>query len=52
MNSYLVETDDFTVPISYNILVGEPKSKYSHRQYQSGSIVNASTNPAISKAYP
>lgn len=61
MNSYLVETDDFTAPISYNILVGELKSKYSHRQYQkryfhvivtSGSMVIASTNPAISKTYP
>lgn len=61
MNSYLVETDDFTAPINYNILVGSIRSKYGHGQYQkryfhiivtSGSMVIASTNPAISKTYP
>lgn len=61
MNSYLVETDDFTAPINYNILVGGIRSKYGHGQYQkryfhiivtSGSMVIASTNPAISKTYP
>lgn len=61
MNSYLVETDDFTAPINYNVLVGGIRSKYGHGQYQkryfhiivtSGSMVIASTNPAISKTYP
>lgn len=61
MNSYLVETDDFTAPINYNVLVGVIRSKYGHGQYQkryfhiivtSGSMVIASTNSAISKTYP
>lgn len=61
MNSYLVETYDCTAPICYEVLchkqqcpsiITEYEKHYFHIIVTSGSMVIASTNPAISKTYP
>lgn len=54
MNSYLVETQDESAPIKYKILVKNNiyKLHYFHIIVTSGSMVIASTNPAICGVYP
>lgn len=61
MNSYLVETYDCTAPVCYEVLCHkqqcpsfftEYEKHYFHIIVTSGSMVIASTNPAICKTYP
>lgn len=54
MKSYLVETQDVSAPVKYKVLLEKNiyKLHYFHIIVTSGSMVIASTNPAICEAYP
>jgi hypothetical protein len=54
MKSYLVETQDDSAPVKYKVLLKKNvyKLHYFHIIVTSSSMVIASTNPAICKAYP
>lgn len=54
MNSYLVETHDCSAPVKYKVLIQRNfyQLRYFHIIVTSGSMVIASTNPAICETYP